>query len=197
MVRPGPAVHGQMPGELPSQVTPLLRDCPYPSRLVAVGELSGGPPRPCLPRLPRQRHLLRFRIGYDYSRVSTIRSSQRNMLSAREKPEVVRNYLEQECAEHRVVGPLDPAQFPFVHISRFGVIPKSTAGKWRLIVDMSDPDGASINDGICESVCSLTYVTVSDAVQSIMQLGQGALLLAKVDIKSAYSMSQSTRRTGG
>ena len=107
------------------------------------------------------------------------------MLSAREKPEVVRSYLEQECAEHRVVGPLDPAQFPFVHISRFGVIPKSTAGKWRLIVDMSDPEGASINDGICESVCSLTYVTVSDAVQSIMQLGQGALL-AKVDIKSAY-----------
>ena len=51
-----------------------------------------------------------------------------------------------------------------------------------LIVDMSAPEGTSINDGVRES---LTYVTVADAVQSITRLGQGALL-AKVDIKSAY-----------
>ena len=50
---------------------------------------------------------------------------------------------------------------------------------------MSDPEGASINDGICEFVCSLTYVTDSDAVQRMIQLGQCALLV-KVDIKSAY-----------
>ena len=66
------------------------------------------------------------------------------MLSVREKPDVVRVYLEHECAAHRVVGPLDPAQFPFVHISRFGVIPNNAAGKWRLVIDVSDPEGASI-----------------------------------------------------
>lgn len=126
-----------------------------------------------------------FRIGYDYSRASTIRSSPRNMLSTRERPEIVREYLGKECSERRVIGPLDPVQFPFVQVSRFGVIPKSSVGKWRLIVDMSAPEGASVNDGVRESVCSLTYVTVADAVQSITQLGQGALL-AKVDIKSAY-----------
>ena len=56
---------------------------------------------------------------------------------------------------------------------RWLVIPKRTAGKWQLIADMSNPEGASINDGIRESICILTYMTVSDAVQSIMQLGQG------------------------
>lgn len=107
------------------------------------------------------------------------------MLSARERPEVVRDYLAKECAEGRILGPLDPTQFPFVHTSRFGVIPKSSSGKWRLIVDMSAPEGASINDGIGESICSLTYVSVADAVHNIAGLGQGALL-AKIDIKSAY-----------
>lgn len=53
------------------------------------------------------------------------------------------------------------------------VIPKRTAGKWQLIANMSNPEGASINDGIRESICILTYMTVSDAVQSIIQLGQG------------------------
>ena len=83
------------------------------------------------------------------------------------------------------MGPLDHAQFSCVHTSRFGIIPKGSSGRWRLIVDMSAPEGASINDGISESLCSLSYVSVSDAVRNITLQGQGALL-AKLDIKSAY-----------
>ena len=126
-----------------------------------------------------------FRVGYDYSGGLAIRSSSSNMLSAREKPEVIREYLAKECSEGRVFGPLDQSQFPFVHTSPFGVIPKGSSGKWRLIVDMSAPEGASINDGISASASSLSYVSVVDAVRSITALGQGALL-AKIDIKSAY-----------
>ena len=66
-----------------------------------------------------------------------------------------------------------------------GSFPKGTTGKWRLIVDMSAPEGASIKYGISESVCSLTYPGLEDAIHNITCLGQGALL-AKVDIKSAY-----------
>ena len=36
-------------------------------------------------------------------------------------------------------------------------------------------------------LCSLSYVSVDDAVRAATRLGQGALL-AKVDIKSAYRM---------
>jgi hypothetical protein len=35
-----------------------------------------------------------------------------------------------------------------VHVSLFGVIPKSEPGKWYLIVDLSSPCGNSVNDGI-------------------------------------------------
>ena len=107
------------------------------------------------------------------------------MLSAVQKPEVVREYLVKECVEGRVMGPLEPTQFPRVQISRFGVIPKGSSGKWRLIVDLSSPEGHSVNDGIDSELCSLKYVTVDDAVTAIQQKGSGAHL-AKIDIQSAY-----------
>ena len=83
------------------------------------------------------------------------------------------------------MGPLDPASYPFVHTSRFGVIPKGSSGKWRLIVHMSVPEGASVNDGVSKPLSSLSYVGISDAAEGIRQLGAGALL-AKIDVKSAY-----------
>ena len=81
-----------------------------------------------------------FRIGFKESRCKCQKSA-RNILSAVQKPEVVREYLVKECAEGRVMGPLEPTQFPMVQISRFGVIPKGSSGKWRLIVDLSSPEG--------------------------------------------------------
>ena len=44
------------------------------------------------------------------------------------------------------------------------MIPKSEPGKWRLIVDLSSPKGASVNDGISKELCSLSYVHVDDIV---------------------------------
>ena len=41
---------------------------------------------------------------------------------------IVRNYLTKECSEGRVLGPLDLSQYPFVHTSRIGVIPKGSSG---------------------------------------------------------------------
>ncbi len=52
-------------------------------------------------------------------------------------------------------------------------------------MDLSSPDGRSVNDGIEESLFSLSYVSVEDAAQRILALGPGCLL-SKVDIKQAY-----------
>ena len=125
-----------------------------------------------------------FRIGFDYAN-RTVKKASRNMASALDHPEVVRQYLARECSEGRVLGPLDPDQFPTTHVSRFGVIPKRTTGQWRLIVDLSSPEGGSVNDGIEEVICSLSYVSIDDAVRAIREKGRGAML-AKVDIRSAY-----------
>ncbi len=59
------------------------------------------------------------------------------------------------------------------------------AHKWRLIVDLSSPSGASVNDGIDSRLTSLSYVRVKEAVEEIRRLGKGALL-AKVNIKRTY-----------
>ena len=47
------------------------------------------------------------------------------------------------------------------------------------------PEGSSVNDGISEKFCSLSYVGVQDVIQGILTYGKGALL-AKVVICNAY-----------
>ena len=109
------------------------------------------------------------------------------MLSATMHSEVIEKYLAEESQLGRMLGPFSPADFPQVHINRFGVIPKSQPGKWRLITDLSYPPGASVNDGVSPELASLSYVTVDRVSEQIMQLGKGALM-AKVDIRSAYRL---------
>ena len=73
-----------------------------------------------------------------------------------------------------------------VHISPFGVIPKKhKPGCWRLIFDLSVPDGASVNDGISKEDSSLSYVSIDDITHCILDCGRGALL-AKMDVKEAF-----------
>ena len=36
--------------------------------------------------------------------------------------------------------------------------------KWRLIIDLSNPRGHSVNDIIPKTLCSLSYITVDDDV---------------------------------
>lgn len=125
-----------------------------------------------------------FRIGFRYQEC-TCRSAKRNMKSALDNPQVVRQYLAAESTLGRIEGPLEMGM-PGVIVNRFGVIPKQhQQGKWRLIVDLSHPKGFSINDGIEPELCSLSYASIDDAVSIILQKGQGTLL-AKLDLESAY-----------
>ena len=89
---------------------------------------------------------------------------------------------------HRIipVGDMARAAELGIHCSAFGVIPKKhKPNKWRLIVDLSAPEGHSINDGISKELASLSYVSVDDVVACALKEGKGALL-AKMDVKQAY-----------
>ena len=46
------------------------------------------------------------------------------MHSARERPEVIDDYLAREVGLGRVMGPLERKEFPDIHVSRFGLVPK-------------------------------------------------------------------------
>ena len=66
-----------------------------------------------------------FRVGFRYGK-----SAKSNMLSADTNPQVVTSYLQEEVALGRVIGPLPLGSILGIHISPFGVIPKShTPGK--------------------------------------------------------------------
>ena len=128
---------------------------------------------------------LGFHVGLEPHRVS-LRSRSSNMRSALDHAEVVDEYLSAELAAGRLAGPFNHPPIPSLQVSPFGVIPKNhQPGKWRLILDFSSPAGHSVNDGIPKDPYSLKYVTVDDAIRSLVDLGPGALM-AKFDVKAAY-----------
>ena len=66
-----------------------------------------------------------FRIGYESSRVHGA-SLPRNMQSTRGHPDVVQRYLDEEKVLGTLHGPVE--HFSAMHVSTFGVIPKSGGG---------------------------------------------------------------------
>jgi len=80
----------------------------------------------------------------------------KNMRSARQNPEVMTDYLLTECTAGRVIGPFGWHMFPpgSVQTNQFRVIPKETTGKWCLIVNLSSPEGLSMNDRVNTELCS-------------------------------------------
>ena len=100
----------------------------------------------------------------------------------------VDEYIKAELSKGRLLGPFTPDLHPSLHISRFGVIPKGhNTGKWRLITDLAYPEGQSVNDGIEQILCTLSYTTVDSVAEIVAKLGKGSLL-AKIDIECAYRL---------
>ena len=126
-----------------------------------------------------------FRIGF--SRSSPLSSANKNLASTLDHVAVVDRYLQEEVQLGHVLGPFKPADLHHnIHISPIGIIPKRhQANKWRLVVDMSAPEGSSLNDGIAPSLASLEYIRIEDVIKEIIVSGPRALL-AKIDIKIAY-----------
>ena len=125
-----------------------------------------------------------FRLGCD--KPVTLKSARRNKLSAYQHAGVIDVYLANEVSLGRVVGPFDSPPVLNLHVSSFGVIPKKgQPGKWRLIVDLSSPQGHSVNDGIDADSWHLQYIKIDDIIKMVSKFGPGALM-AKFDIESAY-----------
>ena len=162
-------VHLKPPGE----VTPLnidvwvdkLRYCDDPKAVWVIDGLKNG-----------------FKVGYNGGNLI---SASQNMPSALSHPEVVDNYIIKELKRGSLAGPFSCEPIPDLHINRFGLIPKQTPNDWRMIIDLSYPEGNSVNDFIPDSEASVTYSSIDDAISMIIKCGKGALM-AKFDIKSAY-----------
>ena len=103
---------------------------------------------------------------------------------------MVSEFIENERSLGHLLGPFPEASsLPPLQVNRIGVVPKGhNMGRWRLITDLSFPQGSSVNDdGIDPSLCSLCYTTVDEIAAKVALLGRGTLL-AKIEIESAYRL---------
>ena len=124
----------------------------------------------------------------DFRRGSPLSSATRNMYSASLHPSVVDDYLGAEAREGRMLGPFPPERSTGFTSTVWGVVPKGCSpGRWRLITDLSYPDGSNVSSGIRSDLCALRYISVELVARVAQSLGKGSLL-AKLDIKSAYRL---------
>ena len=99
---------------------------------------------------------------------------------------VVTEYISKEVGLGRIAGPYPKDTLPFLHVSSFGVIPKAhQPNQWRLILDLSYPHNHSVNAGISKELCSMSYVSIDEAIRELVNRGSGALM-TKIDVKSAF-----------
>lgn len=85
-------------------------------------------------------------------------------------PGVIDCYIEQELSLGRMLSEQTP---PHTHINRMGLAPKG-----QNTTNLSHSQGASVNDGVDPSLCSLSYKTVDDVARRISTMGRGTLMAA-------------------
>ncbi len=124
-----------------------------------------------------------FRLGCDQSSVTLLEKGG-TMYEASQHREVICKYLDEEVQNERVWRVEEEPEC--IQCSPFGVIPKrGKPGRWRLIVNLSAPEGHSTNDGIDSELSSVAYTSVDDVIRRVLEVGSGALI-AKADVKAAY-----------
>ena len=125
-----------------------------------------------------------FRLGVSGDPPISARS---NCPSATKHGNIIDTYLLDEIKHGVIAGPFVSPPLKNLQVNRFGVIPKSTPGKWRLITDLSFPQENSVNSLILDEHAKVSYVGIPAAISKIMALGRGTLM-AKFDLRCAYRL---------
>ena len=135
---------------------------------------------------------LEFGFPLDFDRSKTVSDNvRRNHKGARDYPEFITNYIKKECSAGRMIGPFteNPLSVPLI-VSPLNTVPKSSKDERRVIVDLSWPHGASINDGISKDrylgeTINYHYASVAEICEMVRQVGPGAVIY-KRDLRHAY-----------
>ena len=122
-----------------------------------------------------------FDIGYTGPFTDTL---PKNLKSADQNKQHIQKAINKEISRGHTAGPFPTPPFPINHISPLGAAPKPD-GSIRLIMDLSQPRGNSVNDFISKDEFPCHYTPFDEATRLIMQMGPGCFL-TKVDIKHAY-----------
>ena len=128
-----------------------------------------------------------FEFGFDIGFRGTLTDTfTKNNKSAFLHKDGVTKAIQKELTLGHTAGPFDHPPFPINHISPLGAVPKPD-GSIRLIMDLSQPVGRSVNDFISKEEFPCQYTPFDEATRLVRQIGPGCLL-TKVDIKHAYRL---------
>ena len=126
-----------------------------------------------------------FEFGFDIGFKGTLKNTfTKNNKSAELHKQGITNAIRKEVSRGHTAGPFPTPPFPISHISPLGAVPKPD-GSIRLIMDLSQPKGDSINDFISKDEFPCNYTPFDEATRLVRKTGRGCFL-TKVDIKHAY-----------
>ena len=128
----------------------------------------------------------------DYTPSQLLMRADQNHQSARAYPQHVETYLDKELRCGALMGPCNSAG---LQISPLMSREKRNSQSRRIIMDLSWPPGASVNDGIPKDTYlgepfKLTLPTVDDVVNLIREHGHGCYLYSQ-DLERAHRQLRS------
>ena len=134
--------------------------------------------------------LIRFGFPLDYDREGNLYGQEDNPLSAVDYPEDIKAYLTKEIQHEAILGPYDTKHINNLHISPMMTREKPNAPSRRVIIDLSFPQGQSVNAGIPKDQYLFTpfvlkLPTVDTIIDQVKALGRGCKLY-KVDISPTF-----------
>ena len=134
--------------------------------------------------------LIRFGFPLDFDRNSKLESHSENHASAKNYPQHVQAYLEEEMEYNAILGPFDQPPLKSIHTSPFMTREKSNSTNRRVIIDLSFPQGKSVNAGSAKDIYLgtpfvLKLPTIDHITNRIRSLGKGCMIY-KIDIKRAF-----------
>ena len=133
---------------------------------------------------------LEFGWPINHDRITPLQSTLENHPSATNFPADIDHYITVERANRALAGPFEgPSTSPF-HISPLMTKPKQDSRFRRVIMDLSWPKGAAVNDGVdtdyyLDGPIEVTLPTADYMANRILQLGPGAWLY-KTDLARGY-----------
>ena len=112
----------------------------------------------------------------------------RNLPSAFQFPDAIRERLYKEITLGRMAGLFDSPPLPNLMCSPVGMVPKKDSDEMCMIMHLSFPYGNSINDFIDQEKASIKYQHFDDAINLVVTQGRFCWL-AKGDVKSAFKLA--------
>ena len=188
---PPPVTHFALQPKLPPGPSPCSTDIGAPSKKLPTPinveclqrDLTGYDP------ILKTQIIKGFNNGFDlgFRGHANNRTNIANLKSAIQHPEVVDKNISKELKAGRIAGPFKMIPFDKFQLNPIGVVPKKTPGSFRMITNLSSPQGNSINDNISDIFSKVNYASFSEAIKMIIDAGPNAFL-AKTDIEHAFRL---------